>query len=266
MGLILLENAMVSINEEKFTDYSFEVRTPRRIFLLKASTRTEMAEWIRDIKNAIPERSQNTSSSLPPEEDLTSHQIFLSSTTMEELIYKCKAEYVTPMGALKGVFEITKTHLQFFSRKSIYLWNLQDLDVYFRRFFLLRNTAIEIFLKDRTSFFLNFSRDDIEKVLEKLVAVAPHIFTNSPEKYVAKFLKMWEEREISNFEYLMVLNTAAGRTYSDLNQVNFSVFLYLKFIFPSILYFLGLLLIINHLFWIFILQPFTGIFLNLLEL
>lgn len=29
----------------------------------------------------------------------------------------------------------------------------------------------------------------------------------------------WQRREISNFEYLMFLNTIAGRTYNDLNQV-----------------------------------------------
>ncbi|CAB1348857.1 unnamed protein product [Coregonus sp. 'balchen'] len=28
----------------------------------------------------------------------------------------------------------------------------------------------------------------------------------------------WQRREISNFEYLMFLNTVAGRTYNDLNQ------------------------------------------------
>ena len=28
----------------------------------------------------------------------------------------------------------------------------------------------------------------------------------------------WQRREISNFDYLMFLNTIAGRTYSDLNQ------------------------------------------------
>lgn len=28
----------------------------------------------------------------------------------------------------------------------------------------------------------------------------------------------WQRREISNFDYLMFLNTVAGRTYNDLNQ------------------------------------------------
>lgn len=40
------------------------------------------------------------------------------------------------------------------------------------------------------------------------------------EKLVAKskLTKRWVERQISSFEYLMALNTLAGRTYNDLNQ------------------------------------------------
>lgn len=31
-------------------------------------------------------------------------------------------------------------------------------------------------------------------------------------------MQKWQRREISNFDYLMYLNTIAGRTYNDLNQ------------------------------------------------
>lgn len=34
--------------------------------------------------------------------------------------------------------------------------------------------------------------------------------SNMPQK--------WQRREIANFDYLMFLNTIAGRTYNDLNQ------------------------------------------------
>lgn len=35
---------------------------------------------------------------------------------------------------------------------------------------------------------------------------------------VISLLQKWVLREISNFEYLMQLNTIAGRTYNDLSQ------------------------------------------------
>jgi len=31
-------------------------------------------------------------------------------------------------------------------------------------------------------------------------------------------MQRWQRREISNFDYLMYLNTVAGRSYNDLNQ------------------------------------------------
>lgn len=34
----------------------------------------------------------------------------------------------------------------------------------------------------------------------------------------SKLTEKWISREISNFDYLMALNTIAGRTYNDLNQ------------------------------------------------
>lgn len=35
---------------------------------------------------------------------------------------------------------------------------------------------------------------------------------------LSNMTQRWQQREISNFDYLMYLNTIAGRTYNDLNQ------------------------------------------------
>ena len=43
----------------------------------------------------------------------------------------------------------------------------------------------------------------------------------APAKQLFKMsgmMQKWQRREISNFDYLMYLNTVAGRTYNDLNQ------------------------------------------------
>jgi hypothetical protein len=37
-------------------------------------------------------------------------------------------------------------------------------------------------------------------------------------KMLAKMQSKWEEGAVSNFEYLMFLNTMAGRTFNDLTQ------------------------------------------------
>jgi hypothetical protein len=35
---------------------------------------------------------------------------------------------------------------------------------------------------------------------------------------MSNMMQKWQRREISNFDYLMYLNTVAGRSYNDLNQ------------------------------------------------
>ena len=47
-----------------------------------------------------------------------------------------------------------------------------------------------------------------------------HIDTGTPQEMFKKsqLEKKWQRREISNFEYLMQLNTFAGRTFNDLTQ------------------------------------------------
>lgn len=35
---------------------------------------------------------------------------------------------------------------------------------------------------------------------------------------MSNMTQKWQRREITNFDYLMYLNTVAGRTYCDLNQ------------------------------------------------
>jgi len=47
-----------------------------------------------------------------------------------------------------------------------------------------------------------------------------HIDTGTPQEMFKKsqLEKKWQRREISNFEYLIQLNTFAGRTFNDLTQ------------------------------------------------
>lgn len=79
-----------------------------------------------------------------------------------------------------------------------------------RRLYVLRNSALELFFTDRTSAFLNFpSVSEVTKVITKLVSVHPPFLINCanfpPEKLVerSKITRKWQERRISNFEYVL---------------------------------------------------------------
>ncbi|KAF7710465.1 WD repeat- and FYVE domain-containing protein 4 isoform X3 [Silurus meridionalis] len=107
-------------------------------------------------------------------------------------------------------------------------WSYEDIkEAHFMRF-LLEENAIEIFMRNGTSMFLVFVNKDHVSAFKRLCSVVPSLKGRgvteamhnvrkpaAPEKTV---IAKWQRGEISNFEYLMHLNTLAGRTYNDLMQ------------------------------------------------
>nr|CDS31456.2 beige:beach protein [Hymenolepis microstoma] len=88
----------------------------------------------------------------------------------------------------------------------------------------LRRSGLEIFLIDHRNFLFNFPGKLRNKVYTCIMSHRmPQLIYRkgrSPAevfKY-SKLMERWANREISNFEYLMRLNTIAGRTYNDLSQ------------------------------------------------
>lgn len=104
-------------------------------------------------------------------------------------------------------------------------WGIRVITFIYRRRYLLQNTALEFFFVDGSSCFLNF--EDIISVDRIYAFVSnckpPCLVHNrlySPAALVRQcsWTEKWKCREISNFEYLMQLNFAAGRSYNDLTQ------------------------------------------------
>ncbi|PUZ74193.1 hypothetical protein GQ55_1G045900 [Panicum hallii var. hallii] len=103
--------------------------------------------------------------------------------------------------------------------------------------YLLQYTANEIFFDDGNApVFLNFaSQNDAKSVGSLLVSLRNDALfpkgTSRDKNSLISFVdrkvalemaesarESWRRREISNFEYLMILNTLAGRSYNDLTQ------------------------------------------------
>ncbi|XP_074230467.1 WD repeat- and FYVE domain-containing protein 4 isoform X2 [Camelus bactrianus] len=117
--------------------------------------------------------------------------------------------------------------------------------------FLLQDIALEIFFQNGYSKFLVFHNSDRSKVFKSFCSFQPSLkgksFTEDPlnlrlhrarqafphwtqsllpaqcltRRYPGfdrTMLQKWQKRDISNFEYLMYLNTLAGRTYNDYMQ------------------------------------------------
>lgn len=109
--------------------------------------------------------------------------------------------------------------------------HLGDIRAIFSRHYLLQPHAIEIFLAHRTTIMFALPDFDIVKrVVKYLPPVGVGIKYGIPQSRRASLMtarqlfaasnmtQKWQRRQIGNLQYLMFLNTIAGRTYQDLNQ------------------------------------------------
>lgn len=143
---------------------------------------------------------------------------------------------ITSTFTTEGKLEITNKYIYFFdstpqkSSQNDFKYPLSWLqDVHLRRY-NLRPSALEFFLLNQTNFLMNFDKKLRRQIYQKLLSfklpsMKSAFFTNlstniTPQEILkeSKITEKWVAREISNFDYLMMLNTIAGRTYNDLNQ------------------------------------------------
>ena len=103
-------------------------------------------------------------------------------------------------------------------------WKLTQIkEIHWRRY-LLRNTALEFFLNNHKNFFLNFPEKQREKVHSIILKMAKNLkyytYDQNGMDIIKKsdFTAAWQRGDLSNFDYLMKLNTIAGRSYNDLSQ------------------------------------------------
>ncbi|KAE8679627.1 WD repeat and FYVE domain-containing protein 3-like isoform X2 [Hibiscus syriacus] len=116
------------------------------------------------------------------------------------------------------------------------MWKLDRIHEILKRDYQLRPVAIELFSMDGYNDLLVFHKREREEVFKNLLVVnlprnsmldttisgstKQEIYESGRLfKITAKsFSRRWQNGEISNFQYLMHLNTLAGRGYSDLTQ------------------------------------------------
>ncbi|XP_023734944.1 protein SPIRRIG [Lactuca sativa] len=111
------------------------------------------------------------------------------------------------------------------------MWKVNTVHEISKRDYQLRPVAVEIFSMDGCNDLLVFHKKEREEVFKNLNAInipkntmldptiSGAVKQESTFKIMEKsFSKMWQNGEISNFQYLMHVNTLAGRGYSDLTQ------------------------------------------------
>ncbi|XP_074917739.1 neurobeachin isoform X8 [Chelonoidis abingdonii] len=165
------------------------------------------------------------------------------------VVLSTPAQLIAPVVVAKGTLSITTTEIYFevdeddpafkkidpkvlaYTEGLHGKWMFSEIRAVFSRRYLLQHTALEVFMANRTSVMFNFpDQATVKKVVYSLPRVgvgtsyglpqARRISLATPRQLYksSNMTQRWQRREISNFEYLMFLNTIAGRTYNDLNQ------------------------------------------------
>ncbi|KAK3935610.1 beige protein 1 [Diplogelasinospora grovesii] len=130
-------------------------------------------------------------------------------------------------------------------------WRWHDVLSISKRRYLFRDVAIEVFFTDGRSYlFTAVNRAVRDEIYSRLTSKTPHtngpnllpnpedgwrleslkFHEEAPQTFGAKFgsifnssawnpmMRRWQKGEMSNFHYLMLVNTMAGRTFNDLTQ------------------------------------------------
>ncbi|XP_066509176.1 WD repeat and FYVE domain-containing protein 3 isoform X1 [Hoplias malabaricus] len=138
-------------------------------------------------------------------------------------------EPIIPRGARQSQSQLKRTC-------SIFAY--EDIKEVHKRRYLLQPMAVEVFSGDGRNYLLAFQKGVRNKVYQRFLAVVPSLADSSesvsgqrPNTSVEQgsgllstlvgeksVTQRWERGEISNFQYLMHLNTLAGRSYNDLMQ------------------------------------------------
>ncbi|KAL1022209.1 hypothetical protein UPYG_G00023730 [Umbra pygmaea] len=148
----------------------------------------------------------------------------------EKLVLLEDCELVTQVDVSPGRLELTTQHIYFYDSSTEkeegvcqdFKWPLSQIrEIHLRRY-NLRRSALEIFLIDQTNYFLNFKKEVRNKVYSRMLLLRSlNLYgTRSPQELLTAsgLTQKWVNREITNFDYLIQLNTIAGRTYNDLSQ------------------------------------------------
>jgi len=159
-----------------------------------------------------------------------------------KILFKASCSLLKDSVMTAGTIKITNAEIYFIASKKqptvtpsvsfhnlqrSYVWSVKDLVSAHRRSYLFTRRGIELFFSNRKNYLILLEDEKAVDVINSVFAStglsADFIFNATPDRIFASRLgtmmtKKWRKRQISNFEYLMWINTVSGRTYNDYNQ------------------------------------------------
>jgi len=148
--------------------------------------------------------------------------------------FKATTTMIKPGESISGSLEISKTHVKFLRDKSEAQrngsvsmgkrWHIQAVRRVQLRRYNMQWRAIELFTgeTERKSYLFSFDTkaDSVNAatILGRILGQSSAALLPKERTSRSEAQHAWMRGELSNFEYLMILNDLAGRTYMDLAQ------------------------------------------------
>jgi len=136
-----------------------------------------------------------------------------------------RCSLLTPLQSKPGTLVLTAERLYFQPATGVLLANTTRADSWLqrnvaataRRYHGLRDAALELYWKhDGSSTLFAFERrHDREQVMRFL---SNNVTCFTDREFVVDVAREWQRGNVSNFEYLLALNSAAGRSFHDLSR------------------------------------------------
>jgi hypothetical protein len=127
-----------------------------------------------------------------------------------------RASILTPLQTKQGVVVLTPDHW-YFNKRALQCLRM-TVAATARRYSGLQDSALEIYWDDTNNMSTLLTleqRHDREQVLRLL----PHTVPCSTDRdFGIQVVHQWQNGTLDNFEYLLALNSAAGRSFHDLSR------------------------------------------------
>lgn len=136
----------------------------------------------------------------------------------EQVLYTFTVRKTSPSYEQECECIITSTELVLkpYDAGELEIYDLHDITKIWTKRYEHQESAVEVFLKCGKSLFIVFHRDPSER--DTFEGFFHDLVVRCGRQELDHYTQQWREGALSNWEYLMLLNQIAGRTYHDLMQ------------------------------------------------
>ncbi|XP_060598454.1 protein FAN-like, partial [Ruditapes philippinarum] len=233
-----LNDKALTISSDVYTEMKKDSIISPYVFIKGARAHTFSLNYV-TIDDCLPLISQlHRASTLPPADQNTmisaivmsrQSRVKFNTSWLDDLYEKveleCQADKIMPLVTNPGRLMVTTSRLYFqpfnnVERSPVIKVRLKDIVSLIKRRFLLKQIGLEIKCSEhgtsQAHLYLAFKTKDIRDSFYEKIMDQPEVNLQMPDQQDMAI--KWQNGIISNYDYLMYLNSAADRSFFDLTQ------------------------------------------------